>query len=57
MKTFKKLVLFALVALMTLQFTGCKKDNSVTNNADLSSETLISKEPIELTVFYPSSKE
>ncbi len=57
MKTFKKLALFALIAIMTLQFAGCKKENEVTNNVDLSSETLISKEPVELTVFYPSSKE
>ncbi|MBR5157604.1 MAG: extracellular solute-binding protein [Clostridia bacterium] len=57
MKIFKRIGLFALIALMTLQFAGCKKENSATNNVDLSSETLISKEPIELTVFYPSSKE
>ncbi len=55
----KRIFLLALAAIMVLQFTGCgnKSKGNADFEIDLESDSLISKEPIELTYFFRASKD
>ncbi len=57
MKNLKKIGLIALAALMAMQFTACKKDGESNLEGGATGEYVISEKPVELKIFYPSSKE
>ncbi|MBE7011042.1 MAG: hypothetical protein E7418_06100, partial [Ruminococcaceae bacterium] len=58
LKTTKKALLVLLAVMMLFSMTACgkKTDGPAIDGVDLDGDTIISKEPIELTFFHTASK-
>ncbi len=57
MKNLKKLLILALAVIMSLQLVSCGDKNADKKVGLASGDTKITEEPVELTLFYPSSKD
>ncbi len=57
MKGLKKFVCFAVCTALMLQFTGCSVGSDVSYGDEAYKSMWLSDKPVELTVFYPASKD